>query len=71
MRSVIERTAIAVGDRSVHVTVSGGVATFENNNFDTAEAFVAAAEAALLDAKAAGRNRCAAARPKSKGTANA
>lgn len=71
MRSVIERTAIAVGDRPVHVTVSGGVATFEDNNYDTAGAFVAAAETALLDAKAAGRNRCSAARPQGKGADNA
>jgi len=61
IRKVIEQTAIAVGDRSVHVTVSAGVATFDGNNFESAEGFVAASIDALAKAKAAGRNQCVAA----------
>jgi len=61
MRAVIEQTAIAVGDRSVHVTVSGGIATFENNNYASTNDFVEAATNAMLKAKDAGRNRCLAA----------
>jgi diguanylate cyclase (GGDEF)-like protein len=58
IRKVVEKTGIAVGDRTVHVTVSGGVATFEDNNYETPRDLAAAAEAALAKAKAAGRNRC-------------
>ena len=61
MRTIIEQTAIAVGDRSVHVTVSGGIATFDNNNYDSMNGFVEAAKDAMAKAKDAGRNRCQAA----------
>ena len=58
MRKIIAQTAIAVGGRSVHVTVSGGIAVFEDGNFEAQDDFVAAARDALAKAKAAGRNRC-------------
>lgn len=63
IRRVIGDTAIAVGGRTVGVTVSAGIATFENNNFESADNFVAAAVGALAKAKAAGRNRCESASP--------
>ena len=60
MRTVIEQTAFAAGDRTIHVTVSAGVATLENNNFETKDELVEAAKNALAKAKEAGRNRCVA-----------
>ena len=61
IREIIGRTAIAVVGRSVHVTASGGIATFENNNFDSAADLTAAADDALAKAKKTGRSRCEAA----------
>ncbi len=60
IRRVVEQTAVAVGDTAAHVTVSCGVATFDGNNFESADDLAGAAAAALADAKANGRNRCAA-----------
>ena len=57
IRKIIEQTAVAAGDKAVHVTVSGGVATFQNDNFASAADLVAAANTALEKAKAGGRNR--------------
>jgi len=58
MRKIIEQTAIAIGDRTVHVTVSAGIATQEDNRFETADQLAGAAAAAVARAKTAGRNRC-------------
>ena len=58
IRRVIEQTAIAVGDKTINITVSCGVVTFENNNFDTVDALMAAAGDAVAKAKAGGRNCC-------------
>ena len=57
IRKVIGQTTIAAGEQTFHVTVSIGVATFQNNNYAAAAELVAAAEKALAGAKAAGRNR--------------
>lgn len=61
MRKTIEQTAIAAGDATVNVTVSGGIATLHDNNYATAEELTAAARRALTQAKDGGRNRCNAA----------
>ncbi|MFH1731547.1 MAG: diguanylate cyclase [Planctomycetota bacterium] len=58
IRRAIEQTAIAVGDKTVQVTVSCGVVTFENNNFASMEDLVAAAKETVAQAKTNGRNRC-------------
>ena len=58
IRRVIEQTAIAVGDKTVHITVSCGVVAFENNNFASMDDLVAAAKEAVAKAKTNGRNRC-------------
>jgi len=58
VRKTIEQTPITVAGRTVHVTVSAGVATCERDNVTTAEDFTAAATRALVRAKNAGRNRC-------------
>ncbi len=58
IRKVIEQTAIAVGDKTINITVSCGVVTFENNNFDSVNAMMAAAGDAVTKAKAGGRNCC-------------
>lgn len=58
IRGVIEQTAIAVGDKTVHITVSCGVVAFENNNFASMDDLVAAAKEAVAKAKTNGRNRC-------------
>ncbi len=60
LRKIIAQTAIAAGDKSVHVTVSIGVATFVENNYASVGEFSAAANQALAQAKAAGKNRCVA-----------
>jgi diguanylate cyclase (GGDEF)-like protein len=60
MRTIVSQTAVAAGSQTVHVTVSGGIATFADNNFDSPTALVEAAAAALDRAKDAGRNRCVA-----------
>ena len=58
IRKVIEKTAIAVGDKTINITVSCGVVTFENGNFDSVDALMTAAGDAVAKAKAGGRNRC-------------
>ena len=58
LRKIIAQTAIAAGDKTVHVTVSIGVATFVENNYASVGEFSAAADQALAQAKAAGKNRC-------------
>jgi diguanylate cyclase (GGDEF)-like protein len=61
MRGIIEQTAIATGDGTANVTVSGGIATLEGNNYETVDILTAAARQALVSAKDSGRNRCMAA----------
>ena len=58
IRKVIEKTAIAVGDKTINITVGCGVVTFENGNFDSVDALMTAAGDAVAKAKAGGRNRC-------------
>lgn len=58
IRRAVEQTAIAVGDKTVQVTVSCGVVAFENNNFASMDDLVAAAKEAVAQAKTNGRNRC-------------
>lgn len=57
IRKVIEQTAVAVGDKTVNVTVSCGVVTFANNNFASVDDLMAAARETVAKAKAGGRNR--------------
>jgi len=61
LRNVIAKTTIALADRVLNVTVSIGVATFEDNNYGSGADLVGAAGEALAKAKAAGRNQCEAA----------
>jgi two-component system cell cycle response regulator len=58
IRTIIAQTTIAAADRQIHVTVSAGIATLEAGNYPAIGDFARAAEAALAQAKAAGRNRC-------------
>ncbi|MFO7899551.1 MAG: diguanylate cyclase [Planctomycetota bacterium] len=60
LRKLVGDTPMTVADKTVHVTVSVGIATFTSNNFDHADGLVGAAQQALGGAKQAGRNRCVA-----------
>jgi len=57
-REAISRIAFQFGQASFNVTVSCGIATFSGD--DTPEMVFARADAALYEAKKAGRNRCVA-----------
>ena len=58
LRTLIAETPIRIKDKTVNLTVSIGVATFTDNNFENADELVEAALEALAKAKAAGRNCC-------------
>lgn len=55
MRAAVGRDVVDVGDRRVQVTLSAGVAAAGSS--DNVDALVARADAALYQAKRAGRNR--------------
>ena len=61
IRAEIERRGVDVAGRHIGLTVSGGVATYPLDGGDW-DALLTAADNALYDAKAAGRNRVIAAR---------
>jgi len=56
VRRAVEQTAIPVGSKTLHVTLSAGIATFPEHA-QTANDLVAATDAALYHAKESGRNR--------------
>jgi diguanylate cyclase (GGDEF)-like protein len=62
IRTRLEMQAIEFEGQTIHVTTSGGLATFPDHA-DTAEQLIAAADAALYQAKANGRNRIEVAAP--------
>ena len=56
VRIAVAETAIPLGSKALHVTLSAGTATFPHNAQDV-EDLIAAADAALYQAKETGRNR--------------
>jgi diguanylate cyclase (GGDEF)-like protein len=56
-RRAIEETLVDIGDRSLQVTASFGVATCPSDGIASPSQLIAAADAAMYRAKAAGRNR--------------
>jgi diguanylate cyclase (GGDEF)-like protein len=64
VRSVVAATPVVIGDESIPVTVSVGVACHPTDG-DTVQAVLAAADAALYEAKRTGKNRVVAAPPPS------
>lgn len=57
LREVVAETAVIAGGQRIRVTVSGGVAPYDGGT--TSEQVLAAADAALYEAKRAGRDRLA------------
>jgi two-component system cell cycle response regulator len=57
LRNVIERTVVDIGSTSLRITASFGVATCPSTGISTPSELVAAADAAMYQAKALGRNR--------------
>jgi diguanylate cyclase (GGDEF)-like protein len=62
VRSIVAATPVRVGDGDIPVTLSIGVACHPRNG-DSIQALVAAADAALYEAKRTGKNRVVAAPP--------
>ena len=58
LRKSIESQKIIYDERSISVTMSFGIASFENNREIDVEGFIKMADEALYDAKNTGRNRC-------------
>ncbi len=56
-RNALETTPVAIGDHTLRVTTSAGLASFREQ--DSLKSLIARADAALFSAKAAGRNRVA------------
>ncbi len=50
-------TSVVEGDQRIAVTVSAGGSTYSSRTTESAEGLVAQADAALYEAKAAGRDR--------------
>jgi diguanylate cyclase (GGDEF)-like protein len=57
IRRAVAETTIADGEQRIRVTVSLGGVTFQHADVGSAEALVAKADAALYEAKSAGRDR--------------
>jgi diguanylate cyclase (GGDEF)-like protein len=58
LRKSIESQKIIYDERSISVTMSFGIASFENNREIDVEGFIKMADEALYDAKNTGRNKC-------------
>lgn len=56
-RRNVESLRVAADDRIISVTISIGVATYSEANYDNLDELIEAADAKLYEAKAAGRNR--------------
>jgi diguanylate cyclase (GGDEF)-like protein len=59
VRRLVESTAFRAGNQMLHVTVSIGAADVRHDTMDDVTKLIAAADAALYQAKHAGRNRVA------------
>ena len=57
LRKAIEADPIQYRSKAIPITISVGIATFENGNFQTLEDLIQKADECLYEAKAAGRNR--------------
>lgn len=57
IRRAIRETVVAEGDQRIQLTVSLGGATFRDTGVDSPDALIAEADAALYQAKTAGRDR--------------
>jgi two-component system cell cycle response regulator len=57
LRMAVEAEKINFRGKPISVTISIGIATFENNNFETIEDLIQCADQYLYEAKEAGRNR--------------
>jgi two-component system, cell cycle response regulator len=64
VRAVVQEQSFDYAGTSIPVTISAGVATYPDVDFATTNALVGAADAALLEAKRQGRNRCVMATPR-------
>ena len=62
VRAAIEKLQVGSGGRHASVTASIGLTTLDRRTMDEDSAFVAA-DGAMYEAKASGRNRIAVARP--------
>jgi two-component system, cell cycle response regulator len=58
LRQAIEGETMNYKGKTIKVTVSIGVSTFEGNNFETIEDLIQSADGNLYSAKEGGRNRC-------------
>lgn len=56
LRASVEGAVLGDAEHAEHITISLGVATFPNSDVDDMDALVKAADAALYQAKAAGKN---------------
>ena len=59
LRKAVEALAVPVGNASVHVTISTGIASYPAPNVDTPDELIREADRALYRAKQDGRNRVA------------
>jgi len=59
LRKAVEALAVPVGNASVHVTISTGIASYPAPNVDTSDELIREADRALYRAKQDGRNRVA------------